>query len=198
MKKLMSLSFITLLGLITTPLFAQQNATEKKPKLDTIHVTVLEIPEKEMDKLNDELSHKEAIQALKSQQFVLEADQIIFKNGVTRYVSTITNFVMMDKDKSTVQVAFNYGFAGPNGVGGVTVDGSVSKVEMKMDKKGNATYSFNTMGTGLSAQIYITLYEGSNDARVTISPTFNSHTFTLRGRLIPLDQSSVFKGMVSY
>lgn len=194
----MSLLAVSLLGLTATPMIAQQNATDKKQKPDTVHVTVIQIPEREMDKLNDELAYKDAVQALKTQQFVLEADQIIFKNGINRYVSPITNFVMMSKDKSTVQVAFNNGFAGPNGVGGVTVDGSTSNVEMKMDKKGNATYAFNTLGTGLSAQIYITLYEGGNDARVTISPDFNSNTFTLRGRLVPLDQSGIFKGTVSY
>ena len=36
-----------------------------------------------------------------------------------------------------VQVAFNVPFSGPNGLGGITVDGNASNYKVKTDKKGN-------------------------------------------------------------
>lgn len=52
-------------------------------------------------------AYQQAVQALKNKQFVLEADQVIFRNGQSAFVSSTTNFVMMNGQRSTVQVAFN-------------------------------------------------------------------------------------------
>ena len=52
-----------------------------------------------------------------------------------------TNFVSMDGNRATIQLAFNGTYAGPNGIGGITVEGNASNVEMKTDKKGNITFS---------------------------------------------------------
>ena len=50
------------------------------------------------------------------------------------------------------------------------------------------------VGIGISAQIFLTLTNGGNNATVTISPNFNSNTMTLSGSLLPLNQSNIFKG----
>lgn len=50
------------------------------------------------------------------------------------------------------------------------------------------------MGTGISARVDITLYEGSNKATVSITPNFNSNRMTLNGVIVPIEKSSVFKG----
>ena len=44
---------------------------------------------------------------------------------------------MVDDDRASVQVAFNIPASGPNGLGGVTVDGNVSGYKIKTDKKRN-------------------------------------------------------------
>lgn len=51
---------------------------------------------------------------------------MIFKYGQIAYVNPNTNFVSVNKNDAVVQVAFNVPFSGPNGIGGVTVQGSVS------------------------------------------------------------------------
>ena len=68
--------------------------------------------------------------------------------------------------------------------------------EMKIttDKKGNVNCSFSVQGIGISAQVYITLTHGGNNASARISPNFNSNTLTLNGVLVPLSQSNVYKG----
>ena len=53
-----------------------------------------------------------------------------------------------------------------------------------MDKKGNIRVSMNVIGTGISAQVYINLPNGGNQASVDISPNFNSRRITLRGELL--------------
>lgn len=145
-------------------------------------------------KLKEELQFKEAEQALKEQAFVLEADRVIFKRGRSVFVTSNTNFVSLVDGRATVQTAFNGPYPGPNGMGGVTVDGQASNIQMSKDKKGNINFSMQIIGLGISAQVNIQLYHGSNSASVTVSPSFNSNRITLNGVLLPVDQSNVFKG----
>lgn len=105
-----------------------------------------------------------------------------------------TNFVSVKDDQAIVQVAFNIPVSGPNGLGGITVEGRFSEYDLKKDKKGNVSLSINVTGTGISARADITLYNGSNKATVTITPNFNSNRITLNGVIFPLDKSNVFKG----
>ncbi len=146
------------------------------------------------EKAQEMVAYQEAVQALKAKKFVLEANRVIFSNGQTAFVTTNTNFVLVNGQRGTVQVAFNIPNPGPNGIGGVTVDGTVSDVKMKMNDKGTVNASFNIQGIGISAQIFINLIEGNNNATVTVSPNFNSNILTLSGTLLPLDQSEIFKG----
>ena len=134
----------------------------------------------------DRLAFEEARKAIEAKEFVLEADQVSFKSGSTAQVSSNTNFV--------VQVAFDIPVSGPNGLGGVTVSGSTSDYRQSVDKKGNIRVSMNVIGTGISAQVYINLPNGGNQASVDISPNFNSRRITLRGELLPLSEGNIFQG----
>ena len=146
------------------------------------------------EQVQDMAAYQQAVQALKNKQFVLEANQVIFRNGMSSFVTSNTNFVLMNGNRATVQTAFNTPYPGPNGIGGVTVDGSTSDMQITTDKKGNVNCQFSIQGIGISAQIFISLTNGGNNATVTISPNFNSNTMTLTGNLVPLSQSSIFKG----
>ena len=132
--------------------------------------------------------------AFEAKEFVLEADQVSFKSGSTAHVSSNTNFVAVQGDKAVVQVAFDIPVSGPNGLGGVTVSGSTSDYRQSVDKKGNIRVSMNVIGTGISAQVYINLPNGGNQASVDISPNFNSRRITLRGELLPLSEGNIFQG----
>ena len=142
----------------------------------------------------DSLLFVEAEQALENRAFTLEADRVVFKYGQTAYVTSNTNFVSVKDKRAVVQVAFNIPVSGPNGLGGVTVEGSFSDYDLRKDKKGNLNLSINVMGTGISARVDITLYKGSNKASVNITPNFNSNRMTLNGFIVPTEKSTVFKG----
>ncbi len=194
MKKYLKLAVCALILCLTTTVgYAQENSnnkqTDRKAQRDAERTR-----QKAQEDATNALLYEEAVKALKANQFVLEADQVVFKMGETAYVNSNTNFVLVNLERGTVQVAFNTAFAGPNGIGGVTVDGNVSGVKIKTTKKGNITYSFNVQGIGISAQVFLTMTNGSNQATVSINPNFNSRTLTLRGEVVPLEQSTIYKG----
>ena len=150
--------FIALLALVlmsaSTMMYAQSDAAarraERKAQRDAERAKL-----RAEEQVQDMASYQEAIQALKNKQFVLEANQVVFRNGMTAFVTPNTNFVLMNGNRATVQTAFNTSYPGPNGIGGVTVDGNSADVKMNIDKKGNVFCSFNVQGIGISAQVFI-------------------------------------------
>lgn len=137
---------------------------------------------------------EQAVQALKNKDFVLEADRVEFKRGRFVYVTPSTNFVSMEADRATIQLAFNGAYSGPNGIGGITVDGNASNVEMKTDKKGNVTFSMMVQGVAVSASVTFRMVKGTNKCTATVSPNFSSNRVSFTGYLYPSDQSNIFKG----
>ncbi len=189
MKKFIALVALVLVS-ASTMLVAQESSREiRKAERDAERAKM-----KAEENAANALAYQQAVQALKDKQFVLEADQVIFRNGQSAFVSTTTNFVMMNEQRATVQIAFNTAYPGPNGIGGVTVDGTASDMQMTTDKRGNVNCNFSVQGIGISAQVFISLTNGGNNATVTVNPNFNSNTLTLNGNLVPLNQSDVFKG----
>lgn len=193
MKKLIALLALVLVS-ASTLTFAQESERDVKRADRKAQRDAERAKMKAEEQAYDAVSYEQAVQALKDKQFVLEADQVIFRNGQSAFVSTTTNFVMMNGSRATVQIAFNTPYPGPNGIGGVTVDGTASDMKMTTDKKGNVNCNFSVQGIGISAQVFISLTNGGNNATVTVNPNFNSNTLTLNGNLVPLSQSDVFKG----
>lgn len=135
-----------------------------------------------------------AIQALNDLEFVLEADRINFKRGRFVYVSSNTNFVSVHGNKATIQMSFNSPYAGPNGIGGITVDGVASNIKMDTDKKGNTTFSMMVQGAAVSANVMLRMTYGSNKCTATVSPNFSGNRIEFTGILYPESESNVFKG----
>lgn len=148
---------------------------------------------KQMEARIDSLKFVDAVKALEKLDFVLEADVLQFKRGNTAFVDATTNFISLQDEHATVQVAPFYG-GGPNGVGGITLDGRASNIKMETDKRGNVTFTMNVTGTSLSATITISVTKGSNQASATVYPSFHSNNVTLNGELLPSEKSNVFKG----
>lgn len=205
MKKIF-LSLLLILSMITSFSYAQSNTSDDmyqltKSKANEQLVNGLKARQKALKNEQRILQNRidsvlwdEALIAVKDTAFTLEADKVVFKYGQIAYVNSNTNFVSVNKDNAIVQVAFNVPFAGPNGIGGVTVQGSVSGYKIQTDKKGTTLVTMNVMGVGISAQIWITMYQGSHEASVEILPNFNSERLTLNGVILPLHKSTVYQG----
>ncbi|MGM9736339.1 MAG: DUF4251 domain-containing protein [Candidatus Cryptobacteroides sp.] len=149
--------------------------------------------ERRIEQVQDSLRAVEALASLENLDFVVEANKIVFRRGETAYVNSATNFISLSDDLAVIQVA-PYNGGGPNGVGGITVEGKASDIVMKTDRKGNVTLSMEVFGTGVSATVSISLPKGSYRAVVTVNPNLHSNRVTLHGILMPSSCSSIFKG----
>lgn len=183
--------FMTLALVLSTfaSLTAQNSMTAKEQRKLTRQERKI-AQQKENERL-----YKEAIQALQNNNFVLEADRLIFKRGRSISVTSIKNFISMANKKATVQVSFDTPRPLQNGLGGFTVEGNVSDVKMKQDKRGSVIYSFFVQGVNISAYVSISLSPGSNNVSATIMPSFNSNTLTMNGKLLPQGKARVFEGV---
>lgn len=150
---------------------------------------------KRIERMRDSLEYAEAMRAIDSMDFVFEADMLVFKRGGTARVYSNFNFVSVEGDQAMVQVSPVKSGGGQNGVGGVTVDGRITNVERRVDKRGNMTLSINVVGRAISATVVFSVFEGTHDASVRISPTLNSNTITLYGKIVPREQSNIFRGI---
>lgn len=179
-----------LLMILAVALYAVAAAAQETPQ----EIKLTKQQKKKIEAYRDSLNYVRALNAITSRSFVVEADQLVLPNGRPAYVSSTTNFVSLDADEAVVQVAPFNAAAGINGVGGITLDGTVSNVVADTDKKGNTRFSMNVSGAGISAVVDIHLYKGGNTVQVNINPNFNSNRVILRGVLVPFKDSNVFKG----
>ena len=202
MKKIMLTFMVIVAGLSVTALdINAQNKTQSKfqQDMDKWHKDMAEFrarseQRRALSELTDSIAGVQAAAAVRNQDFVLEANQVTFKNGATVFVNSNTPFISVKGNRAVVQISPSNFAAGPNGVGGVTVDGTISGMERMVNKKGNVTISFNVMGIGINAQIEIYMTPGTNSASATIYPNFNSNTVWLQGNIVPYENSDIFEG----
>lgn len=194
MKKfyLCSITLLTLL-IFGTALNAQDFGDETTMTRQEARKAARAAHRKAMEAENQQL-FQQAVQALKDGSFVIEADQLLFPQGLTKFVSSLTNFVSMNDGKAVIQIATSNFRPGPNGVGGITVEGTPSNITMSTGKRGIVYYNFMDQGIAVSATVNIQLTGDGNRATVTIYPNFNSNNLTMTGVLVPYEQSNVFQG----
>jgi|YelNatPaOPRAMG01_1025707.scaffolds.fasta_scaffold03713_5 hypothetical protein len=143
-------------------------------------------------------AYDKAVQALKDKDWILEASQVYNKWGRIFEVNDNTNFIMLEKDKAYLQLAFNGFRSGPNGIGGVTLKGYPTKISIKTDKSGNVTYTMNVFGNGLNADITIWLGYGDNHAEAMVNATFSNGQVSFSGRLVPLAESNYYRSGLDF
>ena len=85
--------------------------------------------DRKLNELADSIAGIQAVAAVKNQDFVLEAQTVQFRDGTTVFVNSSTNFISVKGNHAVVQISPSTFAAGPNGVGGVTVDGMVTGQE---------------------------------------------------------------------
>ena len=193
--------FVAGLSVIAPDINAQtrSGSSSFKDRMEAWHQDMAEFRarsehDRELRALADSLAGVQAMAAMRNQDFVLEADQVTFKNGMTTFVNSNTNFISVKGDRAVVQISPSNFASGPNGLGGVTVDGMITDRQVMTDKHGRITYNMNVMGVGINAQVQIYMDPGSNSASATIYPNFNSNTVWLDGTIVPYENSNVIEG----
>ncbi len=204
MKRILLTLMVVVAGLsaIAPDMSAQterSNADKRKKTMEDWHNDMAEFrarsdQDREMRALTDSIAAVQARAALRNQDFVLEAQSVQFRNGTAVFVNANTNFISVKGNRAVVQISPSNFAAGPNGVGGVTVDGIISGQSTRMDKKGRVTLSMNVTGIGINAQIEIYMNPDSYSATATIYPNFNSNTVWIHGNIVPYENSKVIEG----
>ena len=178
---------------------SNERATRRQKAMSAWHKDMAEFrarsaQDRQLEALADSLAYVQGRAALANQDFVFEASSVTFRNGATTYVNSTTNFISLKGNKAVVQISPSNYVSGPNGVGGVTVEGTVSGLEVRKDNKGRTRLSMNVMGIGINAQVEIYMNPGSSSASATVYPNFNSNTLWLQGTVVPYENSNVFEG----
>lgn len=202
MKRILLTVMVIVAGLsaMAPDISAQTTADKKQQRMDAWHKDMAEFrarsaQDRHLNALADSLASVQARAALQNQDFVLEADNVTFKTGNTVFVNSNTNFISVKGDRAVVQISPSNFASGPNGVGGVTVDGMISGQKVTVGKNGRIIFSMNVMGIGINAQVEIYMFPDSNRASATVYPNFNSNTIWLEGEIVPYENSDVFEGM---
>ncbi len=148
---------------------------------------------KELKAQQEEAQRQLVTQLITDRRFVLEAYQLRNKQGNSVNVNSNINFILID----SVEAVFQFGSAqmvGVNGVGGLTIEGTVSKWETTFREK-SGSYFIRLTLSSRSGFFDITLNvmaSGSADATVS---TMGGGQLNYSGNIIPLEMSSVYKGM---
>ena len=124
--------------------------------------------------------------------FVLEADMLYDRYGQSIQVQSTINFLLVDSTFGVIQVGSPL-YLGQNGVGGITLEGPVSRYELnKSEKRGTYTISYGLRSTLGNYDVTISVSSsGRADARV--SGNF-SGSLRYSGRLVHPARSRVYKG----
>jgi len=180
-------SIFVLAVLLSLPAFSQELSKKEQRQLD-----------KELKK---ELKAEEAAQKaavvdamVVYNRFVLEANTIKDKRGNSIQVSSKINFIASDSITGVIQVGSNT-YIGSNGVGGVTVDGSIADYKYTKNEKNGSYYITYYLRTPVgSYDVRITAYsDGRADADV--SSTTWGDRLRYSGYLVPPGISKVYKGI---
>lgn len=152
-----------------------------------------ELRQKEQQQLYS-ASYAKAVEALSAQNWVLEAYTIQGQRGNLYHVNSTLNFVMVEDETATLQLSSPLR-AGYSALNSVTVEGRIRDYQITTDKKGYVNVSFMVIGYAINADIRVSLYPNTNRAEASISPNTWGRRITYRGFIVPLEDSSVYKGM---
>lgn len=201
MKTKRVLFILLALFAVQVSLFAQEKKMTRKEKEAVWRAERLKKRAQEERQImhSDSIQYVQAINAIRNGSWALEASNVTFNNGVTRFVTESTNFVSVDDGQAVVQTAFNNSnINSPNGLGGITLEGRVLDEELKMDKEGNVYYNYNIQGAEISATVNVVITAHTNQATATVNPNFSSRQMTMSGYIYPYESAGVIEGTSGY
>lgn len=143
-------------------------------------------------------SYDSIVAAIDRREFAIEVYQFSDRYGQTVPVSTVTNFVSVEDSLATVQLVFPGSVGGPNGLGGITSEGRVTKLEVTRTKPGVAlSFQLRVFGNSLAtADMFVTV-GADGTATIRYSGQYGGQ-FSLQGYFRNLAEARIYKGMPLY
>ena len=134
---------------------------------------------------------------LNNRAYVLETNRVGTREGIQIPVSSTLNFLSVDSTYGVVQLGSNMRL-GANGVGGVTVEGTISQYTQTSNKNNDnftIQYDVNTQLGTFEVIIFVDAY-GYARAYVTQATSGVQRKFF--GNIVPIEESNIYKGQRSY
>ena len=141
---------------------------------------------------------KQILRAINARKWVLEANSLQVRSGETFQLEPTLNFVGVEDEEASIQLGSSF-MIGPNGVGGITLDGKIREYEINEGKNptSSVTVSIGVVGAGIgNADIFLSV-SPNGSASATITDNFGAR-LTYRGYFKTLAESKIFKGMTTY
>lgn len=164
--------------------FAQESKADKK---------AAKVAKKAAEEEQNIANTARLLALFETKAFVLEANTLYDKTKKSYVLSSNFNFIGFDGKNSTIQLSF-IGLVGWNGVGGVTADGKIIKMETKV-KEGKPGFtcsaSIQNKGGNFITMLFRVNADGS--ARVTMNGNFGEQ-LSFYGSIVPLAETNVYKG----
>jgi len=145
----------------------------------------------------DSISNEHLKALVAKRTFVLEANTLYTRQGESFVLNPTINFVGFDGKNSTIQLSFNQ-LVGWNGVGGVTLNGTISKMEFTDNKNGfGFTIDAVVKQKAGGAVTLIFRISASGNARVDMSGSYGER-LSFQGNIVSLEETRVYKGSSIY
>lgn len=150
------------------------------------------LTKKDKRKAELEKNYELTRQMLENKDFVLETNFLQDRYGFRVPVVSMINFVAVDSTQAVIQIGSNSRI-GPNGVGGVTAKGNITKWELTENPK-NKTFTLR-MNVMTSIGIYDLFFDISASGQSSALLTgLSSGRLTFDGNLVPHAKSSIYVG----
>jgi len=130
-----------------------------------------------------------------NKSWVIEAHTVFPKGGGSIPMDPTINFVSTREDETTIQLSFN-GLVGWNGVGGITLDGKISKYEVN-ESKNAINIRMTAIGPGMGPVDLMATVDINGNGRVTVSGNWGER-ITFSGNFVSFGNSRIFKGTPTY
>lgn len=172
--------FIILIYGFSSSLAQEQKKLSKKEK-------------KELKARQLEEQKQAIVDLLESKSWVIEAHTVYDRYNQSYQLNPTINFVGVKNDEGALQLGFN-GLIGWNGVGGVTIDGKVTRYEVKDEKKDKTpTVVLRFQGRGIGSATINVAVNTSGQATARVSGDFGER-ISFSGLIKSLEESVVYKG----
>ena len=153
--------------------------------------------EKKALRKEEKISHYNKLtEFLVHQSFVVEGNIFVDRYGRRAFANQSTNFLILEEEQGTIQLALNNGF-GYNGLGGITLSGKLTSFDIKRRAPDQPiSIQGRLVGTGLGVIDFF--LDIDVDERVTAR--FSSqygHRFQLIGNLFSLEETIPYIGIKS-
>ncbi|MDL2282932.1 DUF4251 domain-containing protein [Odoribacter sp. OttesenSCG-928-G04] len=180
-------------------IYAQQQPNTPTEQLSQKQLRAMEREQKRKAKEAEELqTYQDALQAINDKNWVLKANTVYNRKGKMIQVTDNTNFVQVKDNTVHVQLAFE-GYGRQNGMGGITLEGTLSDMKTQTDKRGNTIYTFRVHGQSLTAEINMILSKGSNFAQATVTPLMGGRIISFSGIILPEEKADIYRsGFIRY